>query len=293
MNNWNKIINPKTGSKVSIYSKTGKNILNNYFFFLNNSLKNGGYKQKGGTVYYQNLNMKWVPRITGNGQNYSSAYSILESDILNMLGIVPTISLQNKVVSGLSNFWKNPNIRHSNFNKSLQQACQDKSGEELKIIYDLMIHALDLRLWEKIRIEEKNKSLGIPPPDSETHDKFYNNLITGLTTIDQEKLGKSVVKNKLKSLLFAVKTANNLSIINKDIQDSIISDKKFAESTDIKIANPIIAAEKLGISLAEYTELQQKIFTESAARFAKIRAQEAAKARSAAESMLELASSTT
>ena len=39
-----------------------------------------------------------------------------------------------------------------------------------------MVHALDLRLWEKIRIEEKNKSLGIPPPDSETHDKFYNNL---------------------------------------------------------------------------------------------------------------------
>lgn len=38
MNNWNKIINPKTGRKVSIFSKTGKNIINNYL----STLQNGG-----------------------------------------------------------------------------------------------------------------------------------------------------------------------------------------------------------------------------------------------------------
>ena len=35
---WQKIINPKTGRKVSITSKLGKNILNNYI----NQLQNGG-----------------------------------------------------------------------------------------------------------------------------------------------------------------------------------------------------------------------------------------------------------
>lgn len=43
MNNWNKIINPKTGRKVSIFSKNGKNIINNYLF----TLQNGGAR----TIY--------------------------------------------------------------------------------------------------------------------------------------------------------------------------------------------------------------------------------------------------
>ena len=143
---WKNIVNPKTGKKVNLKSKLGKRVLHNYI--IHSKLIGGanmtgdGVNMTGGGAKFDMRSKTWF----SNQHNTPGIYSQLEADVFNILGI--KVTDQRMIRDGLFKY-KNSLLDEVGFNrginKSIEEALEEKSIDEINIILDKITKIIELR----------------------------------------------------------------------------------------------------------------------------------------------------
>lgn len=245
MDKWNKIINPITGRKVSIFSKTGKSVLQKYFFSLQN------ITQYGGSISFNQSTGKWQPVRTREqamhqGKSMVAAqYSLEESEILNLLNIkVDNAPQPPGLVPGLGNFWKNSSTKTPGFNMSLSEALDKLNSAQISHLADRMSQVLSLREFDSDSMDTG-------------HSYFYNCLQKAIITMTNYKIYKQQFLIKFLAQIKAKKFGQKLldKKLERDAKENGMTVQQYKDLLDLQNF-----AEELELSPQDLEEIYRETF---------------------------------